>query len=122
MKINTYFDEIFCFYSTNVMSSNNRGAGPGCNTQEAGKKLTDLKDELLKLDEHEKTLDLHTKWIKQSIKNIEGDLMNKKYAFITYEDLKENFPDECFLGIQAPTESKLVVPDVDKVEFKSCNE
>jgi len=36
-----------------------RGAGPGCNTQEMADRLAMLKKEITKLEEHEKTLDLH---------------------------------------------------------------
>ncbi|XP_043254563.1 transcription factor E2F4-like [Colletes gigas] len=89
-----------------------KGAGPGCNTQEVGEKLTDLKDEIKKLEDHEQLLDMHTQWIQQSIKNIENDLINRKYAYITYEDVKENFPAEFVLGIQAPPDTELSVPNI----------
>ncbi|KAK1133645.1 hypothetical protein K0M31_011438 [Melipona bicolor] len=103
-----------------------KGAGPGCNTQEVGEKLTDLKDEIRKLEDHEQLLDMHTQWIQQSIKNIENDLINKKYAYITYEDVKENFPDDFVLGIQAPPDTELSVPkyitqtseDDDKLNYE----
>ncbi|XP_076755287.1 transcription factor E2F5 isoform X2 [Xylocopa sonorina] len=89
-----------------------KGAGPGCNTQEVGEKLTDLKDEIRKLEDHEQLLDMHTQWIQQSIKNIENDIINRKYAYITYEDVKENFPDDFVLGIQAPDDTELSVPNI----------
>ncbi|XP_031840830.1 transcription factor E2F5 [Nomia melanderi] len=89
-----------------------KGAGPGCNTQEVGEKLTDLKDEIKKLEDHEQLLDIHTQWIQQSIKNIENDLINRKYAYITYEDVKENFSDDFVLGIQAPPDTELSVPNI----------
>jgi hypothetical protein len=63
-------------------------------------------------------LDTHTRWIQQSIKNIENDLINRKYAYITYEDVKETFLDQFVLGIQAPGDTELTVPNVLKV-FKS---
>lgn len=91
-----------------------KGAGPGCNTQEVGEKLTDLKEEIRKLEDHEHLLDTHTRWIQQSIKNIENDMINRKYAYITYEDVKENFLDQFVLGIQAPTDTELTVPNVLK--------
>lgn len=92
-----------------------RGAGPGCNTQEVGEKLTDLKEEISKLEDHEQLLDTHTQWIQQSIKNIENDSGNRKYAYITYEDVKENFADEFVLGVQGPPDTELIVPNVLKV-------
>ncbi|XP_012233344.1 transcription factor E2F5 [Linepithema humile] len=91
-----------------------KGAGPGCNTQELGEKLTDLKEEITQLEDHELMLDTHTRWIQQSIKNIENDLINRKYAYITYEDVKETFLDQFVLGIQAPGDTELSVPNVLK--------
>lgn len=60
-------------------------------------------------------LDTHTQWIQQSIKNIENDIVNRKYAYITYEDVKETFLDQFILGIQAPADTELTVPNVLKV-------
>lgn len=91
-----------------------KGAGPGCNTQEVGEKLTDLKEEISKLEDHEQLLDTHTQWIQQSIKNIENDIGNRKYAYITYEDVKENFTDQFVLGVQGPPDTELIVPNVLK--------
>ncbi|XP_029161231.1 transcription factor E2F4-like [Nylanderia fulva] len=88
-----------------------KGAGPGCNTQEVGEKLTDLKEEIRKLEDHEQLLDTHTQWIQQSIKNIENDMINRKYAYITYEDVKENFLDQFVLGIQGPPDTEISVPN-----------
>ncbi|XP_033220015.1 transcription factor E2F4-like isoform X2 [Belonocnema kinseyi] len=93
-----------------------KGAGPGCNSQEVGEKLTELKDELRLLEEHEKLLDKHTQWIKQSIKNIENDTTNKRYAYLTYEDMKDKFTDEFILAIKAPTDTKLCVPNIAQLE------
>lgn len=36
-----------------------RGAGPGCNTQEMSDRLSTLKGEITRLEEHEKMLDTH---------------------------------------------------------------
>ncbi|XP_014487764.1 PREDICTED: transcription factor E2F4-like [Dinoponera quadriceps] len=93
-----------------------KGAGPGCNTQEVGDKLIDLKEEIRKLEDHERLLDMHTQWIQQSIKNIENDVINRKFAYITYEDVKENFQEQFVLGIQAPPLTDLTVSNVSKDE------
>lgn len=45
----TFFKQ-FCIY---------RGAGPGCNTQEIGEKLAQLRNEVASLDALEKHLDQH---------------------------------------------------------------
>ncbi|XP_043273266.1 transcription factor E2F4-like isoform X2 [Venturia canescens] len=91
-----------------------KGAGPGCNSEELGDKLFLLKDEIKKLEEHEATLDTHMQWIKQSIRNIEADLNNRKFTYITYEDVKEHFAEEFVLGIEAPTDTILKVPNIAK--------
>jgi len=67
------------------------------------------------LEDHEQLLDTHTRWIQQSIKNIKDDNINKKYAYITYEDVKENFVDQFVLGIQGPPDMEITVPNVLKV-------
>lgn len=77
-----------------------------------------MKDEIKKLEDHEHLLDTHTQWIQQSIKNIENDIVNKKYAYISYEDVKENFPDDFVLGIQAPPDTELSVPNMAQVNVR----
>lgn len=77
--------------------------------------MTDLKEEIRKLEDHEQLLDTHTRWIQQSIKNIGNDIVNRKYAYITYEDAKDNFLDQFVLGIQAPADTELKVPNFWKV-------
>lgn len=77
--------------------------------------MIDLKEEIRKLEDHERLLDTHTQWIQQSIKNIENDAINRKYAYITYEDVKENFLDHFVLGVQGPPDTELTVPNVLKV-------
>ncbi|XP_011494622.1 PREDICTED: transcription factor E2F4-like [Ceratosolen solmsi marchali] len=98
-----------------------KGAGPGCNSQEVGEKLSDLKEELRQLEEHEQMLDLHTQWVKQSIKNVECDSHNTRYAYIKYEDLKDIFKDEFILAVQAPTDTQLNVPKIEKMAESSIN-
>ncbi|XP_034952444.1 transcription factor E2F5-like [Chelonus insularis] len=93
-----------------------KGAGPGCNSQEVGAKLGDLKEELRQLEEHEQLLDTHMQWIQQSIKNIESDIKNRRYAYVTYEDIKEQYPNEFVLLVQAPPETVLKVPNLEKIE------
>ena len=63
-------------------------------------------------------LDMHTQWVKQSIKNVECDSHNRRYGYIKYEDLKENFNDEFLLAVQAPPDTQLNVP---KIEIVSSN-
>lgn len=92
-----------------------RGAGPGCNSEEVSEKLTELKNELRQLEEHEEMLDMHTQWVKQSIKNVQCDSLNRRYAYIKYEDLKEIFQEEFILAVQAPSDTQLNVPTIESV-------
>lgn len=63
-------------------------------------------------------LDTHTNWVKQSIKNVEYDSCNRRFAYIKYEDLKEIFKDEFILAIQAPPDTHLKVPKIEQVNLK----
>ncbi|KAF7989014.1 hypothetical protein HCN44_007324 [Aphidius gifuensis] len=90
-------------------------SGPGVNSQDVGDKLVILKDDIRVLEEHEKLVDTHIKWMQQSIKNIEADCNNKKMSYLTYEDIKTQFNDEFVLGIKAPTDTMLTVPNLNKI-------
>lgn len=84
-----------------------RGAGPGCNTEELGEKLTKLKLEISKLEDYEQMLDLHKAWIQQSITNIMEDIDSSKYLYATDEDLYDAFGETQLLPIKAPVGSEL---------------
>lgn len=107
-----------------------RGTGPASHTHDYGEKLTELKHALVELEEHEKILDLHTKWIKQSFKNVESECTSKPYTYVTYEDMKEIFDDEFVMGITAPSNANIIVPNLEvkyqwntfsAVEGQFCN-
>lgn len=90
-----------------------KGAGPGCNTQEMSDRLSILKREISRLEDHEKMLDTHKQWIQQSILNILEDGDNNRLAYLTYQDIRSCFDDETILAIQAPNGTPLQVPVVD---------
>lgn len=90
-----------------------KGAGPGCNTQEMSDRLSTLKGEITRLEEHEKMLDTHKQWIQQSILNILEDGDNNRLAYLTYQDIRSCFDDETILAVQAPHGTPLQVPVVD---------
>ncbi|XP_034230386.1 transcription factor E2F5-like [Thrips palmi] len=90
-----------------------KGAGPGCNTQEMSDRLSTLKGEITRLEEHEKMLDTHKQWIQQSILNILEDGDNNRLAYLTYQDIRGCFDDETILAVQAPNGTPLQVPVVD---------
>ncbi|KAJ8680195.1 hypothetical protein QAD02_015982 [Eretmocerus hayati] len=90
-----------------------KGAGPGNTSEEICDKVANLKEDLRLLEEHEQLIDTHTNWLKQSVKNVQYDMANRRYAYIKYEDLKGSYKDEFILAVQAPTDTKLDVPQID---------
>ncbi|KZC04580.1 Transcription factor E2F5 [Dufourea novaeangliae] len=74
-----------------------KGAGPGCNTQEVGEKLTDLKDEIKKLEDHEQLLDMHTQWIQQRIQAPDDTELNVPNISQTSEDEEREINYEMFI-------------------------
>lgn len=87
-----------------------RGAGPGCNTQEIGEKLAQLRNEVASLDSLEKHLDQHKQWIQQSFRNTSEDNVNSRLAYITHDDLCSSFEGDTLLAIRAPPHTHLEVP------------
>lgn len=93
-----------------------RGAGPGCNTEELGEKLTQLKREISKLEDYEHMLDLHKNWVQQSITNIIDDIDSSKYLYCTDSDVYQAFGQTQILPIKAPVGSELVIfTEVSKI-------
>ncbi|CAI9737686.1 transcription factor E2F5-like [Octopus vulgaris] len=88
-----------------------KGAGPGCNSREISDRLVNLKKEIESLEEREKQLDKHKSWVQQSIKNVIEEVSNSQLAYVSYEDICKVFPDCTLLSIQAPSGTKLRIPD-----------
>ncbi|XP_014780551.1 transcription factor E2F5 [Octopus bimaculoides] len=88
-----------------------KGAGPGCNSREISDRLVNLKKEIESLEEKEKQLDKHKSWVQQSIKNVIEEVSNSQLAYVSYEDICKVFPDCTLLSIQAPSGTKLRIPD-----------
>ena len=98
-----------------VFFSNNRGAGPGCNTREIADRLVLLKAEIGELEQRERELDQHKLWVQQSIKNVTDDVGNHQMAYVTHEDICRCFKGDTLLAIQAPSGTQLEVPIPDGV-------
>lgn len=98
-----------------------RGAGPGCNTEELGEKLTQLKKEIARLEDYEQTLDRHKAWIQQSITNITDDIDSRQYLYVTEQDLYEMLGENQIIPIKAPmgTELEILGPVKDR-SFSIC--
>ncbi|XP_052232405.1 transcription factor E2F5-like isoform X3 [Dreissena polymorpha] len=87
-----------------------KGAGPGCNTAELSDKLYSIQDELDDLARREAELDQHKNWVQQSIKNITDEAENTRLAYVTHEDICQQFKGDTLLAIQAPSGTHLEVP------------
>lgn len=86
-----------------------RGAGPGCNSQEIGEKLSHLKREISQLDDHEQMLDLHKQWIQQSITNITDDIDNNRYLYVSDNDVCTAFSDLRSISVKLPVGTNVAV-------------
>lgn len=87
-----------------------KGAGPGCNSQEASAKLASLKNEISAMEEYEQMLDMHLQWVQQSMKNVTEDDQNSKRAYVVDKDVYKCFDDSLLLAVQAPVGTSLEVP------------
>ena len=116
MKNNSLEKHVYinCFYY-------DRGAGPGCNSQEISDKLCELKGEISNLDAIEKILDQQQLWVQQSLKNVSEDPENERHAYVSHEDVCMCFRGETLLAIQAPSGTQLEVPPPDIVSLIKTN-
>ncbi|CAH0406609.1 unnamed protein product [Chilo suppressalis] len=71
-----------------------KGVGPDGKTSSIGEKVTLLRWQIGKLDEHEQLLNKQLHWIEQSIKNVLDDTDNQALAYVTENDIKECFEDD----------------------------
>ncbi|XP_063155519.1 transcription factor E2F5 [Candoia aspera] len=87
-----------------------KGVGAGCNTKEVIERLRYLEAEIEDLEIKEKELDQQKLWLQQSIKNVKEDSTNKRFSYITHEDICDCFSGDTLLAIQAPSGTQLEVP------------
>lgn len=93
-----------------------KGVGPGCNTQEIGDRLVDLKSELDDLEEREHELDRQRVWVQQSLKNVTEDSLNMPLAYVNHEDICNCFRGDTLLAVQAPSGTHLDVPIPEAIQ------
>lgn len=79
-----------------------KGAGPDCNTNDIGKRVTKLRKQVSRLDDQERLLDKQLHWIEQSIKNVMDDTDNQDLCFISDKDIRSCFQDDQVLVLEAP--------------------
>lgn len=79
------------------------GGGPAKELNpEEEEELFKLKLELADLEREERLLDTHTKWLKQSLRNVSEHQDNQKLAYTTQSDALNCFPNSVVFAVQAP--------------------
>lgn len=94
-----------------------KGAGPDCNTNDIGEKVTLLRKQVNRLDEHESLLDKQLHWMEQSIKNVMDDTDNQDLCFVSDKDIHNCFGNDQVLVLEAPLGASLAggqLPNKDK--------
>ncbi|XP_026329587.1 transcription factor E2F5-like [Hyposmocoma kahamanoa] len=86
-----------------------KGAGPDGNASEIGEKVTKLRKQLGRLEEHERLLDKQMQWIEQSIKNVVENTDNDEYFYVTEGDIRKCYEEEQVIVLEAPLGAKLSV-------------
>ncbi|XP_039292380.1 transcription factor E2F5 [Nilaparvata lugens] len=88
-----------------------KGACKEINSEENTERLTSLRNEIEELEKYENNLDLHTKWIEQSLKNVFEDENNVAKSYLTQEDLCGCFDKDLLtIAIKANEGTRLEVP------------
>lgn len=91
-----------------------KGAGPGSNSQEIKDKIEIMMDELEVLKEKEEELELHHKYMAQSLLNVKEDPGNVPHAFVLHEDLHTSYPGELLIAVEAPLGTIISVSAADQ--------
>jgi len=94
-----------------------KGGGPSANTAEYAESLIIIKEEMRLLDDYEKMIDTHRRWIQQSIRNVMDDKVNVAQGFISPKDLADVFPEGVLLAIHAPPGASLTIPKATDDKF-----
>lgn len=88
----------------------NRGGSAATNGPDIQARLDELQAEVEYLENLEKKVDEHRGKVLQSLKNVQEDLDNLQYAYVTHQDLINIFQDRTMLIIRAPPGTKLEAP------------
>ncbi|KAF6769761.1 hypothetical protein AHF37_12213, partial [Paragonimus kellicotti] len=87
-----------------------RGGSAATNGPDIQARLDELQAEVEYLDNLEKKVDEHRSKVLQSLKNVQEDLDNLQYAYVTHQDLINIFQDRTMLVIRAPPGTRLEAP------------
>ncbi|CAB3369616.1 Hypothetical predicted protein [Cloeon dipterum] len=86
-----------------------KGGGPSANTAEYAESLIIIKEEMRLLEDYEKIIDTHRRWILQSMKNVTEEKANVPLSYVAPIDLAEVFPEGNLLAIHAPPGASLAM-------------
>ncbi|CAG5012131.1 unnamed protein product [Parnassius apollo] len=86
-----------------------KGVSPDCNTTDIGERVTLLRRQIGRLEEHEILLDKYLHYIEQSIKNVMDDVDNEALTYVTESDIKQCFKDSQVLVLEVPLGANLAV-------------
>ncbi|KAF7232119.1 hypothetical protein EG68_10011 [Paragonimus skrjabini miyazakii] len=87
-----------------------KGGSAATNGPDIQARLDELQAEVEYLDNLEKKVDEHRSKVLQSLKNVQEDLDNLQYAYVTHQDLINIFQDRTMLVIRAPPGTRLEAP------------
>ncbi|TGZ67048.1 hypothetical protein CRM22_005000 [Opisthorchis felineus] len=87
-----------------------KGGSAATNGPDIQARLDELQAEVEYLENLEKKVDEHRTKVLQSLKNVQEDLDNLQYAYVTHQDLINIFQDRTMLVIRAPPGTRLEAP------------
>ncbi|VDN21317.1 unnamed protein product [Dibothriocephalus latus] len=87
-----------------------RGGSAATNGPDIQARLDELQAEVEYLENLEKKVDEHRSKVLQSLQNVQEDLDNRKYSYVTHQDLMSVFHDRTLLVIRAPEGTNLDTP------------
>ncbi|XP_068629781.1 transcription factor E2F4 [Battus philenor] len=91
-----------------------KGVGPDGTTTDIGEKVTKLRRQIGRLEEHELLLDKQLHYIEQSIKNVMDDTENGELCYVTENDIKNCFKGDQILVLEVPLGESLAVGSPSK--------
>ncbi|KAH8855294.1 Transcription factor E2F5 isoform 4 [Schistosoma japonicum] len=87
-----------------------KGGSAATNGPDIQARLDELQAEVEYLENLEKKVDEHRGKVLQSLRNVQEDLDNLQYAYVTHQDLINIFQDRTMLVIRAPPGTRLEAP------------
>nr|VZI05598.1 unnamed protein product [Spirometra erinaceieuropaei] len=87
-----------------------KGGSAATNGPDIQARLDELQAEVEYLENLEKKVDEHRSKVLQSLQNVQEDLDNRKYSYVTHQDLMNVFHDRTLLVIRAPEGTNLDTP------------